>query len=78
MRHKFVRNKHHLRPKRRGGDKRGSNIVLIDVEKHNLIHKIFHNLTWYEIILVMIRLAQAKHYENIEPRIEKLYIHLQK
>lgn len=67
------RNKHHLKARSRGGDSRGSNLLFIEVEKHNWLHKIFGNLTLYEIIVLLIRLSKAKKYENVEPKIRQLY-----
>ena len=67
------KNKHHMKHKSRHEDSRDSNLLTIDIEKHNLLHKVFGTLTWREIILVMIRTAKLKHYENIEPKIAELY-----
>lgn len=58
-RHKRM-NKHHLTPKSRFGDMSPNNLLLIDIEKHNLLHKIFGNRTWEEIIAVMVRVSQMK------------------
>lgn len=57
---RFKRNKHHLTPKSRGGKDSRDNMLLIKVKKHNLLHKIFGNRTWEEIIQVMIRVAEMK------------------
>lgn len=54
------RNLHHLRPKSRRGDNTEANLLLIDVEKHALLHKIFGNKTWEEIIQLMIRVSRMK------------------
>jgi len=69
-------NKHHLKPKSRHGDSRGSNMLYIDIEKHCWLHKIFGNLTLCEIIILLIRVAKAKHYENIEPKVKLFYKYL--
>ena len=61
-RRKRRRNRHHLTPRSRGGRDVYSNLLLIDEEKHALIHKIFGNRTWTEIIDVMQRLARMKGY----------------
>ena len=45
----------------------------IDIEKHNFIHRIFKNLNFYEIIILILRVCRAKHYERIEPRIKRFY-----
>ena len=71
--HKHPRNKHHLKPKIRGGEKQSSNMLLIDIDKHIFLHKIFGNHTLYEIIHILIRVARAKHYEEIEPKIKDFY-----
>lgn len=70
------KNKHHLKARSRGGDSHGSNLLFIEVDKHNWLHKIFKNLTLYEIIVLLIRISRAKHYENIEPKIQQFYKYL--
>ena len=54
------RNLHHMRPRSAGGDNSEANLLLIDVEKHELLHKIFGNKTWEEIIQLMIRVSRMK------------------
>jgi hypothetical protein len=66
-------NKHHLRPRSRGGSSVESNLLTINEDKHCLLHKIFGNLTWNEIIILMIRIAKEKHYENNEPKVKVFY-----
>ena len=66
-------NKHHIRPKNRGGEAMDYNIANLDVDKHNLLHKIFGNATLYEIICILIRFSKMKGYEKEEPRIKKFY-----
>ena len=73
MKHHKHRNKHHLKPRSRGGDAQPANLLLIDIDKHILFHKIFGNHTLYEVINILIRVARAKHYEQIEPRIKEFY-----
>jgi hypothetical protein len=63
------RNWHHLSPRSLGryAPFQGeglANKLLIDVEKHALIHKIFGNRTWEEIIAVMQRVARMKGRSN--------------
>lgn len=67
------RNRHHMQPKARGGKNVPQNMLLFSEQRHALLHKVFGNLTWYEIILVLIRIARAKHYEDIEPQVKHLY-----
>lgn len=59
MKHKG-RNRHHLRPKSRGGQGLDSNLLLIRFERHTEWHKIFGNLTLDEIIALLIRVRDAK------------------
>ena len=68
-----MRSNHHLKPRSVGGDSRGSNLLFLEREKHNWLHKIFGNLTLYEIIVLLIRLAKMKHYENVEPKVKLFY-----
>jgi hypothetical protein len=67
------RNKHHMKPSSRSGSSLESNLLTIDIDKHNLLHKIFGNLTWTEIIVIMIKTAKIKHYEYNEPKISQFY-----
>lgn len=47
-------------PRSRGGSSKATNLLLLDVEKHAMLHKIFGNRTWEEIIQVMIRVSRMK------------------
>ena len=67
------RNRHHLKPRTRKGSSMDYNIANLDIDKHNLIHKIFGNATLYEIICILIRFARMKGYEKEEPKIKALY-----
>lgn len=55
------KNRHHLKPKSRGGQKVDSNMLLIDMEKHNAWHVLWGNRTLEEVIAVLQRL---KHYKD--------------
>jgi Iap family predicted aminopeptidase len=70
---KKKRNKHHIKNKVNGGGTQGANLLLIDEEKHQILHKVFGNLDFYEIIVLLIRVCRAKHYETINPKISKFY-----
>lgn len=70
---KKKRNHHHLYPKSRGGKTSNSNLLLFEKEKHINWHIIFGNMTLYEVIITLIRLAKMKHYEENEPAIKKFY-----
>lgn len=67
------RNRHHCKPKSRGGNTRKENMLFIKKYRHEIIHKAFGNLTLYEIIILLLRTSRAKHYEEIEPKIKELY-----
>ena len=54
------RDYHHLRPRSRSGKNITSNLLLIDIERHRLLHKIFGNRTLEEIIYTLQRLQSAK------------------
>jgi hypothetical protein len=51
---KKPRNRHHLVPKRRGGSKHKSNMLLIDVIIHRYWHKLFGLRTLEEVIALLI------------------------
>jgi len=59
-------NKHHLRPKSRGGSKVQSNLILIDMERHNAWHILWGNRTLDEIIELLIRLREIKKSQSYE------------
>ena len=63
-RNKHKRNKHHLIPKSRGGEKTQSNILLIDVERHNAWHRLWGNRTLDEVIALLIRVKHAKEHQR--------------
>ncbi len=67
------RNRHHLKPRSRKGKSVKNNLLLFKKERHYLWHLLFGNLTLYEVIITLIRLARMKEYEKIEPEIKKFY-----
>lgn len=54
------RNKHHLIPKCRGGEKILSNLLLIDIERHNAWHALWGTRTLDEVIELLLRVKHAK------------------
>jgi hypothetical protein len=58
------RNRHHLLNKCRGGSMMSENLVWMDIQKHNLLHKIFRNDDPEYIILALDRLMDAKGYHR--------------
>ena len=55
------RNRHHLKPKCRGGKDQDWNLLLIKLERHNLWHKIFGVQTLEETINLLVRLQRMKN-----------------
>lgn len=53
-------NRHHLRPRSRGGDSLESNLLVMDIERHNAWHFLFSNLTLDETIELLERLRSMK------------------
>jgi len=70
---RFNRNRHHIKNVCNLGRTCPQNILILDVERHNWIHRIFKNLDFYDIIVLLIRTCRAKHYEDINPRVAKFY-----
>jgi hypothetical protein len=53
-------NLHHLRPKSRGGSSTESNLLKMDISRHNALHLLFGNLTLLEIIELLKRVYEIK------------------
>jgi hypothetical protein len=60
MRCERFRDKHHLRPKSRGGSRHRSNLLLIEREKHVRWHYVFNRMTLEEVIELLLRVKRAK------------------
>jgi len=56
----FIINKHHLKPKSRGGQNLDSNLLKMDISRHNAWHLLFENLTLDEIIKLLERVRKIK------------------
>lgn len=54
------RNYHHLKPRSLGGSNHVSNLLLIDIERHQYWHKLFGLKTLPEVINLLIRLERMK------------------
>ncbi len=52
--------RHHLKPGSRKGKSVKNNLLLFKRERHYLWHLLFGNLTLYEVIITLIRLARMK------------------
>jgi hypothetical protein len=55
------RNRHHMTPKCRQGSNEPWNILLLDVQRHELYHKIFGVRTLDETIQLLCRLRRMKN-----------------
>lgn len=56
------RNRHHLRPKCRGGRDDESNLLLIYTERHEMWHKLFGERTLEEVLRLLRRVKRRKDY----------------
>lgn len=65
-RNKRKRNRHHLKPKSRGGDKTQDNLLLIDIERHLAWHNLWGNRTLDEVIALLIRVKRAKESQRFD------------
>lgn len=64
---------HHIKNKVKGGNSKPENLLHIKEHKEKLIHHIFGQRDFYEIIIFILRLSRAKHFEQVNPEIKKLY-----
>ena len=65
--------RHHIVNRCNGGGSIPPNLLLIEESKEKLIHKIFGNRDFYDIIIFILRISKAKHFENVNPKIKALY-----
>lgn len=65
--------KHHIKNRCNGGKSIPENLLLIDEKKEKLIHEIFGNRDFYDIILFILRLSKIKHFDLVNPKIRSLY-----
>lgn len=59
-RNRWGRNQHHNLARSRGGSSEDYNLILIKIERHNLLHKIFGLRTIREVIQMLERLDRIK------------------
>lgn len=62
-------NRHHLTPKQRGGQSIESNLLRMDISRHNAWHLIFNNLTLLEIISLLKRLYETKERKRLRDKL---------
>lgn len=53
-------NRHHMRPKSRGGTKDPKNMLYMKIDRHDAWHLLFGNRTISEVIRLLIRIKRAK------------------
>lgn len=58
------RNRHHMVPRSRGGGGHRQNLLYIDGNIHNNLHRVFGNRTLDEIIALLIRIKRAKAHQS--------------
>jgi hypothetical protein len=64
---------HHIKNRCNGGKSSPENLLLVQEDKEKLIHRIFGDKDFYDIIIFILRICRAKHYESVNPRIKKFY-----
>lgn len=62
-------NKHHLTPKSVGGQSIESNLLRMDISRHNAWHLLFNNLTLTEIIALLKRVYEVKERQSFKERL---------
>jgi len=51
---------HHLRPRSRGGSSVESNLLRLDIRRHEAWHLLFQNRTLMEVIVLLLRVYKIK------------------
>lgn len=64
---------HHIKNRCNGGPSCPENLLFISQDREQLIHKIFGDKDFYEIIIFILRLSRAKGFEQINKKIKPLY-----
>lgn len=62
--HLSGRNRHHLIPRSRGGTNSDRNMLLMDIEKHELWHQLWGTRTIEEILALLSRMATMKKHQT--------------
>lgn len=65
--------KHHIKNRTKNGRSQPENLLFIKEGREKLIHLIFGNRDFYDIIIFILRISKAKHFERVNPAIKKLY-----
>jgi len=70
---KWKKNRHHIKNRSKNGPPVPENLLNVKIERHSMLHVIFGNLDFYEIILLLIRVCRAKGYDKVNPKVAKFY-----
>lgn len=65
--------RHHIKNRCNGGKSTPENLLLIDEKKEKLIHEIFGDRDFYDMVIFILRLSKIKHFELVNPKIRHLY-----
>jgi hypothetical protein len=57
-------NRHHIKAKSQGGSSKPSNIVRMDIRRHQAYHLLFGNLSFREAADLLLRLCDIKGQED--------------
>jgi len=64
---------HHIKNRCHGGKSILENLLYVKEDKEKMIHRIFFDKDFYDIIIFLLSFCKAKHYENVNPKIKELY-----
>jgi hypothetical protein len=70
--------RHHLKPRSRGGGNESSNIIMLNWDRHQSLHKTFGNRTLEEIFEVLLHWCHYRYVLRGETDKEVLYEHYRK
>ena len=73
MKAKKKRIHHHIKNRVNGGHSNPENLLYVSEDKEKMIHKLFGDRDFYEIIIFILRLSKMKHYETVNSKIKRFY-----
>ncbi len=62
---------HHLKPKSRGGQNIESNLLIIEIKRHNAWHVLWENRTLDEVIALLQRLKRMKKSQRFRYKLQR-------
>lgn len=63
------KDRHHITAKQFGGKKTIENLLLMDRHRHNAYHLLFGNMSFYQVIILLLRVLRLKNHADY-PRAE--------